>query len=176
MAGLDWLNQLSPADARSALLRCCGSARWAEALAVARPFDSVEGLMEAAEGQWAKASRADILEAFSHHPRIGDRESLSARFPATHAWSKAEQSGAAGGAERELDDLAEGNREYEARFGHIFIVCASGKTAGEMLALLRARLGNEAENELKIAAGEQMKITRLRLEKLLREGQPGGGL
>ena len=169
MAGLDWLNRAEKGEATAALLRCCGCARWAGAVASARPFDSVEALHLAAETEWASASREEILEAFSHHPRIGDRASLRDRFPSTHAWSASEQAEASVAEETVLDDLAQGNRDYEARFGHIFIVCASGKPASEMLALLRARLANDPENELKIAALEQMKITRLRLEKLLRE-------
>jgi 2-oxo-4-hydroxy-4-carboxy-5-ureidoimidazoline decarboxylase len=169
MAGLDWLNRAEFGEATAHLLRCCGCVRWAGAVALARPFDSVEALYRAAETEWASASREEILEAFSHHPRIGDRASLRDRFPSTHAWSASEQAEASLAEEKLLDDLAEGNREYEARFGHIFIVCASGKSAAEMLALLRARVANDPENELKIAALEQMKITRLRLEKLLRE-------
>jgi 2-oxo-4-hydroxy-4-carboxy-5-ureidoimidazoline decarboxylase len=169
MDGLGWLNAASEADAAAALFRACGCAGWAKAVAGARPYATPDALFAAAEREWAKASRADILEAFTHHPRIGDRASLRARFPTTHGWSADEQKGASSASEKVLDDLAEGNREYESRFGHIFIVCASGKTAGEMLALLRARVGNDPDDELKIAAGEQMKITRLRLEKLLNE-------
>ena len=125
--------------------------------------------MDTVGHEWARASREDILEAFSHHPRVGDFEALRARFPATHAWSASEQGAAAQADENTLDDLARANRDYEARFGHIFIVCASMKSASEILSLLRERLGNEPGAELKIAAEEQMKITRLRLEKLLNE-------
>ena len=169
MAGLDWLNAAPQAEAEAALFRCCGCAGWARAVALARPFTSLETLFETAEGEWAKASREDILEAFSHHPRIGDRESLRARFPATHGWSANEQSGAAAADEAVLGELEAGNAEYESRFGHIFIVCATGKTASEMLSLLRERLVNDPGDELRIAASEQMKITRLRLAKLLTE-------
>jgi 2-oxo-4-hydroxy-4-carboxy-5-ureidoimidazoline decarboxylase len=169
MAGLDWLNRVSSAEAAEALFRCCGCAGWAETLSAARPFASREALLAATEREWARASREDVLEAFSHHPRIGERESLSARFPATHEWAAGEQSAAASADARTRDDLAQANREYEARFGHIFIVAASGRTAGEILSLLRARLGNDPKMELRVAAGEQMKITRLRLMKLLDE-------
>lgn len=169
MAGLDWINAASPADSQAALFRCCGCAGWTAAVTAARPFASTEALFDVAAKSWAKASPADILEAFSHHPRIGDRESLRARFPGTHAWSSAEQGAVAEAAESVLDDLARANDDYEARFGYIFIVCASGRTASEMLGLLRARLGNDPDTELKIAAAEQMKITRLRLEKLIQE-------
>lgn len=169
MAGLDWLNAAASADGQAALFRCCGCAGWAAEVTAARPFASEADLFDAAARAWARASRADILEAFSHHPRIGDRESLRSRFPGTHAWSSSEQSEVAGAAEAVLDELARANDEYEARFGYIFIVCASGRTAPEMLALLRARLGNDPDAELAIAAAEQMKITRLRLEKLMTE-------
>ncbi len=167
MAGLESLNRASSADAAAAFFRCCGCAGWAAALASARPFVTKEALFEAAQREWAKASREDILEAFSHHPRIGDRESLRARFPGTADWSSAEQTGVADANEAVLDELTRGNSDYEARFGHIFIVCASGRSAAEMLALLRERLQNDPESELKVGAAEQMKITRLRLEKLL---------
>jgi 2-oxo-4-hydroxy-4-carboxy-5-ureidoimidazoline decarboxylase len=170
MAGLESLNSASPAAATAALFRCCGCAGWASAVAAARPFADATALLTACEREWARASREDILEAFTHHPRIGDRESLRARFPSTHTWAADEQSTAAAAAESVLDELAEGNRAYEERFGHIFIVCASGKTAEEMLALLRARLGNDREAELRLAAAEQMEITRLRVERLLEEG------
>jgi 2-oxo-4-hydroxy-4-carboxy-5-ureidoimidazoline decarboxylase len=170
MAGLESLNAASPAAATAALFRCCGCAGWASAVAAARPFANDSALLAACEREWARASREDLLEAFSHHPRIGDRESLRARFPSTHAWAANEQSGAASAAESVLDELEQGNRAYEDRFGHIFIVCASGKTAEEMLALLRSRLGNDREAELRIAAAEQMKITRHRIAKLLEEG------
>jgi len=139
-----------------------------------RPFRSREALFAAAEREWGRASRDGRLEAFSQHPRIGDRASLRERFPSTHRWSAEEQKEAAGATDEILDELAAFNRTYEERFGHVFIVCASGKTAGEMLDLLRARLGNRPDEELEIAASEQMKITRLRLERLLNEYSQSG--
>jgi len=169
MADLGWLNQASPSEAAKALFRCCGCAGWARAVAEARPFANEEALFEAAEREWSRASREDVLEAFSHHPRIGDREALKGRFPSTGAWAEGEQGAVAAADESVLDELAAANRDYEARFDHIFIVCASGKAAPEMLSLLRARLANDPAAELGIAAGEQMKITRLRLTKLLAE-------
>jgi 2-oxo-4-hydroxy-4-carboxy-5-ureidoimidazoline decarboxylase len=121
----------------------------------------------AADAIWLKLDRADWLEAFTHHPKIGDMDSLRAKFATTKEWAAGEQSGVNAANEEVLRGLADGNREYEQRFGHIFIVCATGKSAQEMLTLLRARLHNEADKELRIAAGEQAKITRIRLEKLL---------
>ena len=169
MDGLAWLDAASHADAIAALMRTCGSTAWAARMEAARPFGERSALMSAAEREWGRASREDILEAFSHHPRIGDRESLRARFPATHAWSGDEQKGASEASDAVLDALAQANRDYEAKFGHIFIVCATGKSAGEMLSLLRERMQNEADAEIRVAAFEQMKITRLRLDKLLAE-------
>jgi len=173
------LDALSEPEAIAAFLRCCGSQRWAEAMARGRPYADEPALRAAAERAFAPLSRADWLEAFSHHPRIGDRASLAARFPGTPSewpadfrvqaagWSASEQGGVRDAGEDVLDGLLRGNREYEARFGHIFIVCATGKSAPEMLALLRERLPNDADGELEIAAAEQRKITAIRLTKLL---------
>jgi 2-oxo-4-hydroxy-4-carboxy-5-ureidoimidazoline decarboxylase len=160
------LNALPPADARAALLRCCGSRRWADALLARRPFAAAADLLAAAGAIWAGLAPADWLEAFAAHPRIGDLDGLKKKYAATADWSANEQAGVAGAADDVLRELAEGNRRYEERFGHIFIVCATGKTAAEMLHLLRQRLPNAPADELQIAAAEQMKITRLRLEKL----------
>jgi 2-oxo-4-hydroxy-4-carboxy-5-ureidoimidazoline decarboxylase len=132
-----------------------------------RPYHSVAALYAAAQAVWDGLERADYLEAFSHHPQIGgDIAQLRARFAATSSWASQEQAGVASAAEGTLEALRAGNLAYAERFGHIFIVCATGKTAEEMLALLQARLGNEPDQELKIATGEQAKITRIRLEKL----------
>ncbi|HEY1375838.1 MAG TPA: 2-oxo-4-hydroxy-4-carboxy-5-ureidoimidazoline decarboxylase [Gemmataceae bacterium] len=160
------LNALPPDAARAALRRCCGSRRWADAMTARRPFVSADDVLRAAAAVEAGLDRADWLEAFAAHPRIGDLDSLRKKFAATADWAGAEQAGVAGADEEILQALAEGNRQYEERFGHIFIVCATGKTATEMLTLLVERLNNEPEAELRVAAAEQAKITRLRLEKL----------
>jgi 2-oxo-4-hydroxy-4-carboxy-5-ureidoimidazoline decarboxylase len=124
-------------------------------------------LFEVADRVWSELEPKDYLEAFSHHPQIGaDIAELKRKFATTASWSASEQAGA-GGAELEtLEALRDENRTYFERFGFIFIVCATGKTAAEMLELLRARLPNDPATELRIAAGEQAKITKLRLEKL----------
>jgi OHCU decarboxylase len=109
----------------------------------------------------------DWLEAFSHHPKIGGQGAAGGQTRKERAWSAEEQSGMGAADEGAREELARLNREYETRFGHIFIVCATGKTPAEMLSLLRARLGNDEQTELGIAAGEQQRITRLRLRKLL---------
>ncbi|WP_456425244.1 2-oxo-4-hydroxy-4-carboxy-5-ureidoimidazoline decarboxylase [Rhodocaloribacter sp.] len=167
--GLEALNRLPEASARDAFLRCCGSNRWAEAMTARRPFADEDAVFEAAREVWRGLEPRDRLEAFAAHPRIGDLEHLRERFASTRAWAAGEQGGVAEATEDELRRLAEGNRRYEERFGFIFIVCATGKSAGEMASLLEARLANPPGEELRIAAGEQEKITRIRLEKLLSE-------
>lgn len=150
-------------EARDWLRAACGSSRWVERMLARRPFGSRESLLSLAREEWFALTEDDWREAFTHHPKIGDRESLAARFPATHHLSSREQAGVTGAAEGVLDALAEGNRLYEQKFGHFFIVCATGKSAEEMLTLLRERLDNEPEREIRIAAEEQAKITALRL-------------
>ena len=145
------------------LSRACGSARWVDRMMERRPFGSDARLLRTARIEWFGLTEADWLEAFSHHPQIGDRASLAARFPATHDLSAQEQAGVGGARDAVLDALAEANAAYLDRFGFIFIVCATGKSADEMLALLRARLPNNRATELRNAAEEQAKITALRL-------------
>lgn len=154
------LNSLSPHAARAALARCCGSRRWIDAMFAARPFASDAALFDAATQAWWALARDDWLEAFSHHPRIGERD-------AGDAWGRAEQAAAAGADVDLRRALAKGNRTYERRFGHVFLICATARTAEEMLHELNLRLENDSATELRIAAGEQVKITRLRLEKLV---------
>lgn len=167
MDALQRLNEMGAEEARGELLRCCGSSRWATAMIASRPFASPAVLLEAADSVWLGLDEAAWREAFAHHPKIGDREALRSRFATTAAWAADEQAGASVAAENVLQALAEGNAEYERRFGYIFIVCATGKTAPEMLALLRERLPHSPQEELPVAAAEQAKITRLRLRKLL---------
>ena len=131
-----------------------------------RPFRGQSALLAVAADEWNGLTPSDWLEAFSHHPKIGDRESLRSRYPATHDLSEREQAGVTEAPDAMLDALAEGNLQYEARFGYIFIVCATGKTAEEMLTLLYQRLPNDQDTELRIAAMEQQKITAIRLNGL----------
>ena len=132
-----------------------------------RPFESSNALLATADEVWQRMERADILEAFSHHPAIGaDLDELRAKFAATAAWSESEQAGAGAASEATLLALRQGNLAYRERFGYLFIVCASGKSASEMLTLLEARLLHSSAQELPVAAAEQAKITRLRLEKI----------
>jgi len=155
------LNALSDQRARAALERCCGARHWADAMLAARPFGSDAELLATAERVWWGLGRADWLEAFAAHPRIGGRGG-----PKTD-WARHEQAGADGAAEATLAALAQGNRAYEERFGHVFLISATGRTADEMLAALRGRLTNDPATELRVAAEEQAKITRLRLDKLV---------
>jgi len=142
------------------LTECCGSARWVEQMLAARPFESQTNLEATASLIWSRLHTADWLEAFSKHPKIGEKGKVS-------QWSAQEQSGMDRAAAQVAERLAELNRVYFDKFGFIFIVCATGKSAPEMLALLEARLPNKLEDELGIAAAEQDKITILRLRKLL---------
>lgn len=161
---LAWLNEL-PADAAAAtFLACCGSRKWAERMAAERPFKMLEDLYTTAEGIWFSSTPADWLEAFGAHPRIGSFANGSGRVTDR---SKNERSGAAAAGNTVKEKLAEANRLYEEKFGFIFIVCATGLTAEEMLAMCVSRMSNPAEKEIRIAAREQQKITELRLNELL---------
>ena len=131
-----------------------------------RPFGDQATLLSAARDVWFSLAASDWREAFSHHPKIGDRDALRARFAATRSLSEREQAGVSGASDDVLDALAEGNAAYEHRFGFIFIVCATGKTAEEMLGLLRSRLDNDPAREIQVAAAEQARITALRLDAI----------
>jgi 2-oxo-4-hydroxy-4-carboxy-5-ureidoimidazoline decarboxylase len=131
-----------------------------------RPFRSDQALYDAARREWFALGPDDWKDAFAAHPRIGDRENLRARFSSTHQLSESEQAGVRAASDDVLDALAANNAEYEQRFGYIFIVCATGKSADEMLDLLRARLQNDLPSELRVAAFEQARITELRLRGL----------
>jgi 2-oxo-4-hydroxy-4-carboxy-5-ureidoimidazoline decarboxylase len=166
---LEQLNAASGADARAALERCCGTRAWVERMVASRPFASEDELLTRAEAIWRALPGRDWKEAFAHHPRIGDLESLAERFATTAPWADREQAGAVTADPATLAALLDGNRAYESRFGFRFIVCATGRSAQEMLALLEARLQNPADVELGNAAREQLAIARLRLQKLLKE-------
>jgi 2-oxo-4-hydroxy-4-carboxy-5-ureidoimidazoline decarboxylase len=149
------------------LTRCCGSAAWVNSMLPHFPVEDLVELLEESEEQWFDCSADDWKEAFSHHPKIGDTESLKKKFAATAEWAGNEQSGVTAASPQTLEELVKYNKEYEEKFGYIFIVCASGKTADEMLALLKERLSHKPDYEVLIAAEEQIEITKLRLKKLL---------
>jgi 2-oxo-4-hydroxy-4-carboxy-5-ureidoimidazoline decarboxylase len=134
-----------------------------------RPFKERKILLSKALEIWNQLSESDWKEAFGHHPKIGDVDSLKAKFASTQVWAKQEQQGSQQASMAVLEALALGNQTYENRFGYIFIVCATGKTAEEMLSILESRLNNEPIVEIKVAAQEQAKITQIRLEKLIHE-------
>lgn len=169
---LQELNTLSQPQLKEELLKCCGSSTWVKMMMAYFPADDLVELLEDAEVMWYECSKDDWKEAFAHHPKIGDLESLANKFastahPVAIGWASGEQSGVNGAAKETIEALAEANRLYEEKFGYIFIVSATGKSAGEMLAILQSRLSNAPEEEIKIAAEEQNKITKLRLQKLI---------
>ena len=160
------IDSATPDEAGQLLGVCCGSTRWVESMIARRPFGSTGRLLAAADEVWRALSPDDWREAFSHHPKIGDRDLRQTRFASTRHLSEREQSGVAGAPDGVVEQLAEANREYEDRFGYIFIVCATGRSAAEMLVLLRSRLDNDPASEIQIASGEQAKITALRLSAI----------
>ena len=161
------LNTLTQPQLREELTKCCGSTSWVKMMMTYFPADDLVELLEDAEEIWYECSQDDWKEAFAHHPEIGDVESLTKKFSSTAGWAAEEQSGAANASPEVIRALAEGNRVYKEKFGYIFIVYATGKSADEILGMLQVRLQNNAEEEIQVAADEQNKITKLRIEKLL---------
>jgi OHCU decarboxylase len=162
-------NALPAAQAESALMDCCGSARWAASVASRRPYATVEALHKAADTIWWNLERDDWLAAFSHHPQIGDKPASGSE--SARQWAEGEQTGARAATEEVKTRLARGNRAYFEKFGYLYIVCATGKSAAGMLAILEQRLQNDLPSEISIAAEQQRMITRIRLEKLLANEQ-----
>lgn len=161
------LNSMPLPQLQEALRRCCGASAWVERMSERFPVKDTAELFDAASSIWRNCTEEDWKEAFSHHPQIGDLASLKQRFATTAQWAAGEQAAVQQAAESILQSLADGNRRYLEKFGYIFIVCATGKSAGEMLSLLRERLPNTPEEEIRVAMAEQEKITKIRLEKLL---------
>jgi OHCU decarboxylase len=169
VSGLSALNAMPAGVANAAFLACCGSRKWADAMTAARPFAAATQLYETADRVWLGLGPDEWRHAFTAHPRIGERRAAREEGGARAAsWSKQEQAAAAADATT-LRELAEVNRAYEARFGHVFLVCATGRTATELLANAKARMNNDPTTELTVAAEEHRKITRLRLARLLEE-------
>jgi len=158
------LNRTTAQAAVRELLACCASEVWAEEMAARRPFVAAEDVLTAAAAVWWTLGEEDWLQAFAAHPRIGERRDGDDRH---NSWSRSEQSGAIAPSAAVGEALAACNREYEARFGHVYMVFATGKSAEELLDLCRARLDNDPDEEFLVAAAEQAKITELRLRKLL---------
>jgi OHCU decarboxylase len=160
-------NELSADEAAREVLDCCGSAKWARELAARRPLKNESTIVAASDEIWNRLPAEDWLEAFSKHPRIGERKAPRQASTQSAEWSEQEQKQATSGEESVQTALAKGNSEYESKFGRVFIVCATGKTAAEMLNILQRRMRNDEVTELKEAAEEQRKITNLRLKKWL---------
>lgn len=165
---IETLNGLDSSEAAAQFNLCCGATNWIKIMNQSRPFQNKKELFQKAESIWLSLSSEDWLEAFTHHPKIGNINSLRKKFQNTKSISKNEQSGVNNATESTLKNLAESNQLYEDKFGFIFIVCATGKSSDEMLALIKMRLNNNAKIEMQNAAKEQNKITQLRLEKLLK--------
>ena len=163
---------LPPHEAAVFLESCCGASAWVQGMIDRRPFTTLAVMLQAADEVWWSLTPDDWREAFDHHPRIGESEAAASPSAQARGWSAAEQRGVSVADADVRTALAESNREYERHFGHIYLVCATGKSAEELLELLRARLHNDPVTELRVAAGEQAKITRLRLQKMFGDPSP----
>jgi OHCU decarboxylase len=161
-------NQSDERSALDAMLACCAARRWAQSMVALRPFESVETLSLTADEVWSTMEEADWMEAFASHPRIGERQAAP-QPTRSSAWSEQEQSGASSAGKDVLAQLAAGNAAYEQRFGFTYIVCATGKSADQMLAILLRRLASDRTTELREAAEQQRQITQIRLRKWLME-------
>ena len=164
---IDAFDAMPEAEAAFKLAACCGSSAWVLRMLERRPFRSREHLLNEADEVAQTLVEADWLEAFSHHPRIGQRRSNAVVSPTAESWSIGEQSGVSQAGTTVRAAIADANAHYEEQFHFIFIISATGRTADAVLAALRARLKNPREAEIRVAAAEQQKITRLRLEKLV---------
>jgi 2-oxo-4-hydroxy-4-carboxy-5-ureidoimidazoline decarboxylase len=164
---LERWNQLSSTDAEGEIIPCCGSKSWAQLLAGRRPVSSDLSLLAAADDIWQRLSPADWVEAFHSHPRIGESSAVAPVGSESASWSRQEQSQVTSADDSVKTELAAANHAYEQKFGHIFIVCATGKSASEILAILRRRMQNDGNTELREAAEAQRQITQLRLKKWL---------
>jgi OHCU decarboxylase len=164
---LDYLNTLPQADAIEEFRKCCGSHRWAQRMVINRPYLSLDDLCVKATDLWWDLDTNDWLEAFRSHPKIGEQKAATEVSTEAQKWSGQEQANIQNARIETLNELARLNHEYETKFGFIYIVCASGKSSNELLAILNSRINNEPAHELTVAASEQAKITDLRLRKLI---------
>jgi 2-oxo-4-hydroxy-4-carboxy-5-ureidoimidazoline decarboxylase len=160
-------NALSEEEAVMEIIPCCGSKAWALEMASQRPFPDVTTLLAASDDAWSNLTTADWMEAFRSHPRIGESRPVQSASAISQNWSTQEQQKVAAADNDLKAEMAEANQEYEQRFGHIFIVCATGKSAAEILKTLRRRLRNDEAIELREAAEQQRQITNIRLNKWL---------
>lgn len=170
---LSEINTTEKESLRTEFLKCCASEKWAAQLVAHRPFKNMADLFSKSKNIWfEKCGREDWLQAFSAHPKIGDIDSLAKKYSSTKNWSSDEQSGVDAASMETLKELADKNKIYEEKNGYIFIVCATGKSAKEMLDILTERLKNNPEDEIDIAMQEQHKITEIRLKKLMAAPNP----
>ena len=173
MTDIAKLDAMPRARVGELLRACCGSKAWASAMLDRRPYRSREVLLRVADEVWNALDAPDWLEAFAHHPRIGESKSAAPQDERARGWSADEQAGVRDVAPAVRAGLARANAAYVKRFGYICIICATGKSAEELLSITEARLGNDPVTELGVAAEEQRKITKLRLEKLVAPGAGG---
>ena len=162
---LEKLNNLPLKELYKELGKCCGSSKWIKQMTQQIPFKNEQHIRQCAEECWATCSEIDWLEAFGHHPRIGEKE-IEEKFSSTSGLASSEQSGIAMASKKTISGLVELNDKYFQKFGFIFIIFATGKSAEDMFSELKIRIKNDRKIELKIAAGEQLKIMQLRLEKM----------
>jgi allantoicase len=167
LKGIELFNQIPRARAARELLDCCGSKAWAEQMLARRPYADADKFLAAADEIWRGLGRKDWLEAFRHHPPIGGAKAAGKQSAKAKGWSAREQAAAQKSSSESRAVLAAGNQAYRTAFGYVFLICATGKSSEEILKELQQRLSNEPEAELRVAAEEQRKITRLRLERLL---------
>ncbi|HJZ65942.1 MAG TPA: 2-oxo-4-hydroxy-4-carboxy-5-ureidoimidazoline decarboxylase [Candidatus Acidoferrum sp.] len=160
-------NELDSSEAAKGILPCCGAKAWAEGLAGKRPFEDEAAVLITSDEIWRGLGTSDWLEAFESHPKIGESRAAAPTGGDSAAWSQQEQKSVVAAQDELKAELAKGNREYEEKFGFIFIVYATGKSAPEILEILKRRLQNDKEKELKEAVEEQRQITQLRLKKWL---------
>ncbi len=166
---LSTLNQLDDSQAGDVFNTCCSASRWVQLMVSARPFPTKIAMQNKAAVFWQSMALADYMEAFDGHPKIGDPDSLKEKYRNTHALATNEQAAVEQATDTVLQQLVQYNTDYQTKFGYIFIVCATGKTAAEMLALIKMRINNRPDQESIIAAAEQLKIMLLRIDKLIEE-------
>lgn len=166
-AGLRYLAAMPESELEGALTSCCGARAWVKGMMSTRAFGDLASMKTHAEKMWTALGASDWEEAFRAHPRIGEKKAEAAQSKTASAWSANEQSSVNTASKATLDALRDANQAYEAKFGRIYIVCATGKSADEMLAIAKERMNSDPETELRRAADEQRKITELRLEKLV---------
>lgn len=168
---IDQLNAQPLDQAKNAFMMCCTASTWINKMVSHRPYRNIEHMQQMAIEVWNSLTFDDYMEAFSGHPKIGDPNSLKTKFKVTQHLAENEQSAVQSASDEVIDALAAANRLYEEKFGYIFIVCATGKSAEQMLELVRQRLENEAQQEIQTAAAEQAKITAIRIDKMMTTDQ-----